>query len=235
MDLALSSENRVDSCAPLEGEGAVWQRAADEERVNAATHGLGLVLAVAGAAAMLARLAWQPQTWLLASCVPYLVSLVGVYAMSTLSHAATTPRWRTLFRQLDQAFIYLLIVGTYTPFSAAYLHGVCWSLLLALMWAVAVVGFASKAFLAHRVDAVSITSYVLLAWVPIVAIPEVYRAAPPGAFEAIIAGGVCYTIGTFFLIHDDRVRHFHAAWHLWVIAGSTCHFIGILRYVVGGY
>ena len=234
MDLILRGENQVSQCAPLEADFPAWQHSSDEELVNAVTHGLGLLLAVGGALVMIAGIWVRGETWLAASCGSYLVSLVGVYAMSTLSHSVTTSRWRTLFRQLDQAFIYLLIVATYTPFSAAYLRGGAWWVLLVLMWAVALIGFAAKLVYAHRVEAVSVSSYVLLAWMPIVAVPEMWRAAPPGAFEAIIAGAVCYMVGTLFLVNDERVRHFHAAWHLLVIAGSACHYLGILLFVVGG-
>jgi hemolysin III len=107
-------------------------------------------------------------------------------------------------------------------------------MLLGAMWVVALVGFAAKVFFAHRVEAVSITSYVLLGWMPIIAVPALWRSAPTGAIASMIAGGLCYTIGTLFLVYDERVRHFHAAWHLFVIAGSACHFLGILVFVVRG-
>jgi hemolysin III len=208
--------------------------AADEELVNAITHGIGLVFAVVGALVMLAGVSARANSALATGCVAYLFTLVAVYAMSTLSHSATSPKWRTLFRQLDQAFIYLLIVGTYTPYSVAYLRGGFWWAMLAVMWCVALAGFASKAFFAHRIDGGSILSYLVLGWMSIIALPAIWHLAPSGEFALIIAGGVCYTIGTFFLLNDERVRHFHAAWHLWVIAGSACHFLGLLVFVVQG-
>ena len=91
---------------------------------------------------------------LIIGCGLYVISLMAVYAMSTLSHSATSVRWKWLFRQLDQAFIYLLIVATYTPYSLAFLHGWHWDALLGLMWCVAIVGFVLKTFFAHRVEAV---------------------------------------------------------------------------------
>ena len=107
-------------------------------------------------------------------------------------------------------------------------------MLLVAMWAVALVGFVAKLFFAHRVEAFSLASYMFLGWMPIVAVPTLWQTAPTGAFICIIAGGFCYTVGTVFLTFDERVRHFHAAWHLCVIAGSTCHFIGIFAFVVRG-
>jgi hemolysin III len=151
--------------------------------------------------------------------------------MSTLSHTARSPRWKSLFRRLDQGFIYLLIVATFTPFSLAYLRsGVGWAL-LAAMWAVALVGFAAKVFFAHRVEAVSVVSYVVLGWMPVLAAPAMIHVIPLGAFLWCLGGGLCYTLGTLFLINDERVRHFHAVWHVCVIAGSVCHFLGILMFV----
>jgi hemolysin III len=208
-----------------------WRRTSSEEWVNTATHGLGFVAAVVGSVVLMSGVVATGNVELVVGCVLYLVSLLAVYAMSTLSHSATSVRWKSLFRQLDQAFIYLLIVGTYTPYSIAYLRGGHWWALLLTMWAVALIGFVAKVFFAHKVEAVSVVSYVTLGWMPIVAIPTLLHVAPAGALEAILAGGLCYTIGTLFLIFDERVSHFHAAWHLCVIAGSTCHFLGLLFFV----
>lgn len=211
-----------------------WRRSEAEELVNAATHGFGLAIALVGTLAMSSAVLAIADARLVLGCEVYLASLVAVYAMSTLSHSATSIRWKSLFRQLDQACIYLLIVGTYTPFSLAYLREPKWFALLGMMWAVALIGFTAKLFFAHRVEAASVVSYVLLGWLPIIAVPTLWHTAPTGAFLAMIAGGLCYTVGTLFLVYDERVRHFHAAWHLSVIAGSACHFVGIFAFVVRG-
>jgi hemolysin III len=213
-----------------------WRRSAADEVVNAATHGFGLLIALAGTLVMTSAVLAIPDVPLVLGCEVYVASLVAVYAMSTLSHSATSIRWKSLFRQLDQACIYLLIVGTYTPFSLAYLRGGMWFALLGAMWAVALVGFAAKLFFAHRVEAVSVVPCIILGWMPIVAVPTLWHTAPTGAFLCMIGGGLCYTVGTVFLTYDERVRHFHAAWHLCVIAGSAFHFVGIFAFVVrGGY
>jgi hemolysin III len=210
----------------------VLRPAADEEFVNAVTHGFGLVMAVVGSLVMMAGAMTHENAQLAIGCAAYLFTLVAVYAMSTLSHSTMSPKWRPIFRQLDQAFIFLLIVGSYTPYSVAYLHGWWWTAVLAVMWCVALAGFASKAFFAHRIDGGSVMPYLFLGWTMIIALPTIWHVAPPAEFALIIGGGLCYMIGTFFLINDERVRHFHAAWHLWVIAGSTCHFLGVLVFVV---
>jgi hemolysin III len=208
-------------------------RTAAEERLNAATHGAGLLLSVVGALVMAAAVAGRGDLWVQVGCGIYLFSLVCVYAMSTLSHGNWSLERKAFFRRLDQAFIYLLIAGTYTPFSLAYLRTGWWWALLATIWLVAIIGFVSKLFFAHRVEVISIVSYVILGWMPIMSAPALMTTLPFGAFVWMLVGGVCYTAGTVFLLNDEHVRHFHAVWHLFVIAGSACHFAGILLFVVG--
>jgi hemolysin III len=211
---------------------SVLRPSADEELVNAITHGIGLAMAAVGTLIMMTGVTAHGTSRVAFGCAAYLFTLVAVYAMSTVSHTVTSPKWRAFFRQLDQAFIFLLIVGTYTPYSLAYLSGPFWNILLAFMWCFALAGFASKAVLKHRIETGSILPYLFLGWMSIIALPAIWQVAPAGVFTLILGGGVCYTIGTFFLLNDTKVRHFHAAWHLWVIAGSTCHFMGLLIYVV---
>lgn len=224
----------MEQFAELRQEFPAWRRSSEEELANAVTHGLGFLIAVAGSLVMMSGAFALRDTRIIVGCGLYLMSLMAVYAMSMLSHSPTSFRAKLLFRQLDQAFIYLLIVGTYTPFALAYLHGWHWNVLLAAMWAVAISGFVAKTFFAHQVHAVPARSYILLGWMPAVALPYLWYFAPSGVFDSIIAGGVFYTLGTYFLSNDHRVRHFHAIWHLCVIAGSACHFLGILFFVVHG-
>ncbi|MGD9632493.1 MAG: hemolysin III family protein [Pirellulales bacterium] len=225
----------MNQLAQIESFSSAWRRSPEDEQLNAATHGFGFVAAVLGAAIMTAGVLASRNPWLVIGCEAYVGSLVAVYAMSTLSHLPSSRKMKSLFRRLDQAFIYLLIAGTYTPFSLAYLHGGVWRLLLAAMWGVALVGCASKALFAYRVEAFSVASYLMLAWTPVVALPALWRSAPLGAFESIIAGGICYSIGVWFLLNDERVPRFHAIWHICVIAGSACHFLGIFWFVVCGW
>jgi hemolysin III len=209
-----------------------WSRFVVDEFVNALTHGLGLVLSVCGAIVMVASMLSHADAWRVAGCSIYLASLVGVYAMSTLSHTFTsTASLRSLFRRLDQGFIYLLIVATYTPFSLAYLRTWPWWILLGVMWAIALWGFAAKVLFAHRVDAVRVWPCVVLGWLPAIAAPSLVQLMPVAVLWWMLAGGVLYSLGTLFLIYDERVRFFHAVWHLLVIAASACHFVAILAFI----
>lgn len=205
-----------------------------EEIVNAITHGIGLALAVGGAVLMTAVLLSHGDLWRTVGCSVYLASLIAVYAMSTLSHSVTSPRLRSAFRSLDQGFIYFLIAATYTPFSLAYLRTGVWWALLGLVWAVALYGFISKVFFGHRVESVAIWPCILLGWLPIISVPTLLGMTDSlGGFVLMLVGGICYTVGTVFLICDHKVRHFHAVWHLFVIAGSTFHYLAILLFIAG--
>jgi hemolysin III len=136
-----------------------------------------------------------------------------------------------MFRILDQAIIFLLIVGTYTPFALAFLRTGWWLGLLIAMWAVALIGFVSKVLYAHRVDSVSVAIYLALGWTPIIAGWPLTGLVPARALWWMLIGGLCYTLGAVFLLLDRRVEHFHAVWHLLVIAGSGWHFLAIYQYV----
>jgi hemolysin III len=206
-------------------------RSLAEEIVNSVTHGIGLVLSLAGSFCLLGQKSCQADGWRLAGCGVFSLALVAVYAASTLSHAVARPDWRRTFRILDQACIYLLIVGTYTPFALEYLRFGWWWSFLCLMWIAALAGFVSKLLFLHRIDAVTIWSYVLLGWLPIIPAGIYVNIVPWGALTWIFVGGLCYTAGTVFLVSDHRPFHFHAIWHLFVLAGSLCHFCGVFLFV----
>ncbi len=200
-----------------------------EERANRWTHAIGFLLSLGGVL-LLAKELWGTQELLRPlACALYAASLLLVYATSTLSHGDFSSQRRDFFRSLDQGCIYFLIVGTYTPLSVIYLPYMGFWILLGSMWILAIAGFISKVFFSHRVNSVSVLMYVLLGWLPIFTTPWAISLMPSFALWGILAGGICYTLGTLFLANDKRVPHFHAVWHLWVIAGSAVHFLTIMR------
>jgi hemolysin III len=208
-----------------------WYRSNEYELVNALTHGTGLVLALVGALVMGIVVASTGDVWRIIGCGIFVGSMIAVYAASTLSHSGFAARWRTFFRRLDQGVIYFLVVATYTPFGLAYLRtGAGW-LLLAALWTGAIVGFLSKFVLAHRLDSNLLWTYVVLGVLPMITIPWLWSVVPLAATFWMIVGGACYLGGTIFLKNDARKRHFHAVWHVLVIAGTACHFLGILSAV----
>ncbi|MGC3969723.1 MAG: hemolysin III family protein [Pirellulales bacterium] len=202
-----------------------------EEPINMLTHGLGLVLSLAGGY-WLCTAAWQAGGLLrIVGCTVYAASLIAVYLFSTLSHTFETGEARQRFRALDQAFIYFLIVGTYTPAALMFLHGGLHSALLAVMWGVAIFGFLSKTIWRHRINSISTASYLALGWLPVLSIPSAWMIMPTAAVALFAAGGLSYTVGVAFLLNDRRVPYFHAVWHVLVMAGSAFHFAAIYAYV----
>src|SRR6187401_2679211 len=212
-------------------EHPVWQRTRKDELINTLTHGLGFALAVWGGCVMVWSVLRHGDMWRVAGCGIFAASLIAVYAFSTLSHSVQNVRWKHFFRQMDQGCIYLLIVATYTPFGLAYWRtGTGW-MLLGGLWTAAFLGFFSKVVLSHRVHNTALWTYIALGWLPLIAVPALWHTVSVDSAWWMIGGGACYLVGTFFLLYDARVRHFHAIWHLLVIAGSACHFLGILNSV----
>jgi hemolysin III len=202
------------------------------ELANVVTHGIGLILSIVGAVILIARCCRRGDAGLIAGCTLFSTALIAVYAASTLSHAPLRPQLRHLFRRLDQGFIYILIAGSCMPFALTYLRTAWWFLFFGLMWSVALCGFVSKTLFSHRVEAVTIWSHLLLAWMPIATVPWLIQAVPAAALWWMLVGGLLYTCGTLFLVCDNRHPFLHAVWHVFVIAGSTCHFLTILFFVV---
>ncbi len=204
-----------------------------EELANCATHGLGFLLSLVGTVALLERTAEYGDTLQMVGVAIYGSTLMALYAASTLSHSFERPRLRHLFRTLDQVCIFLLIAGTYTPIAMTYLRDGWWWTLFAAIWGMALLGIIAKVFYT-RLHGVSVSAYVLLGWMPIIAIRPIVAAMPTAALAWIVIGGIFYTLGTSFLMLDERVPFFHATWHLFVMAGSACHYYAVLQFALLG-
>lgn len=204
-----------------------------DEAANLLTHGLGLLLSVPATVVMMWAVAGETAHTVVA-CGVYCLTLVLLYGASTLSHTFHDLERRRLFRTLDQACIYLLIAGSFTPFAVIFLGRGWWWLVLISMWVLAMAGVLFVLRRRDLSDAAKIT-YGLLGWLPAVSLWELYQRAPFGMLVWLVTGGFFYSVGTIFLRIDDRVRYLHALWHVFVIAGSVCHYIAVLVYVAGGY
>jgi len=196
------------------------------ETANVITHGFGLLLSVAGSAYLLSVVSIRSNVTLIASGV-YCLTLLLVYGSSTLSHAFHEIEWRRWYRMLDQASIFLLIAGSYTPIGVTALGHGGWWLLLVAMWVLALLGVVRVLQVGDLTAGAKFT-YGLLGWLPVVALGELSRHSPPPLLAWIIAGGVCYSVGAIFLRLSRTHRYAHAAWHLCVIAGSASHYMAIL-------
>ena len=198
-----------------------------DERANFITHALGFFLSIVASAVLMTVVIKHHQTINIIACAIYCCSLTGLYAASTFSHMFYDLAWRRFFRTLDQVCIYLLIAGSYTPFAVVYLWHQWWPLLFVVMWVLAISG-VFLVFYMRNLTPLAMLTYGILGWLPIISLKTLFESAPPDIFAWIITGGFFYSAGSVFLAFDKHVRYFHALWHTFVIAGSTCHYIALL-------
>ena len=202
-----------------------------EELANALTHGIGAVAALAGGAVMIALAAVFGDGWQLAGAITFGSCLLLLYVASTLYHAIPYPAARLRLKVFDHCAIYLLIAGTYTPFTLVGLRGPWGWGLFASIWTLALAGVVFKLFFTGRFRTLSTLIYVGMGWLVLVAIKPLWGALDGWELGWLFAGGVFYTVGTLFY-HRPSMRYSHAVWHLFVLAGSVSHFIAVLAHVV---
>lgn len=206
-------------------------RVPEGELAHTVTHAIGWLLSMIGTCLLMARVWEGADWWRIVGCAIFCASLIAVYGASTFSHAVGSPKPRRLFRMLDQAAIYLLIVGTYTPFALALMRTPVWWVFFVLMWTIALSGLTAKLWFAHRVDSVTLWSYVLLGWMTMIPMIGLIGTVPLACLVWVVFGGLIYTLGTVFFALDNKRFHCHAIWHTLVMAGSTCHWVAIFFFV----
>ena len=202
-----------------------------EELANTVTHGFGLLLSVAGFAALLLLAILQGGPMLIAASVVYGISLIVLYTASTVYHATTSPELKEKLRIVDHCCIYLLIAGSYTPFGIIIINGPFGLALLALIWAFAIAGITAKLMFQHRFPILSVGSYVVMGWLGVFAVQPMLETLGSEAVMLAVAGGVSYTLGVIFFAWP-RIRHHHAIFHVFVLAGSIFHYAAVVAYVV---
>lgn len=199
----------------------------DQEWANALTHGVGAAVTML-AGCYLLSVAGVESAGMMAACVVYIVGTLSTYLFSTLSHVVRSQPLLNTMRAWDQAMIYVMIAGTYTPLAVKFAPEPTRTLLLTAMWVAAGSGFVSKVLLRHRVNAAGTISYLLLGYLPAVLLASQVPTAIGGW---MVAGGIVYTIGVVLLLNDTKLRYLHAGWHLMVILASALHFYGMLEVV----
>jgi hemolysin III len=197
---------------------------------NAITHGVGAAFAIAGAVYLIV-VSTRGSAWIVVSCSIFGSTLVLVYLCSTLYHSLVRTRARHVFHVLDHSAIYLLIAGTYTPFTLVSLRGPVGWTLFAIVWTLAIAGVIFKSFAVGRFAVASAVVYLFQGWIIIFAARPLLHSISPHGLVWLGAGGVAYTLGIVFFALD-RIPYFHATWHLFVLAGSITHYFAILFYVV---
>ena len=201
-----------------------------EEFANALTHGLGALAALAGGAVLIAGAAARGDRWQLAGAIVFSASLFLLYLASTLYHSARSPAAKTRLKVFDHCAIYVLIAGTYTPFTLGALRGTLGWSLFAAVWTLAVCGVVFKLFFTGRFKKLSTGIYVAMGWIGIVAIRPMLHALDDATPWWLLAGGLTYTLGTVFYLRSSRFSH--AVWHLFCVAGSSCHYVAVMRQVI---
>jgi hemolysin III len=202
-----------------------------EELLHAATHGVGLLLSVAGLMCLTVLAGLRGDAWHIVSCSIYGATLVLLYAASTIYHAASTPWTKSIFRSFDHACIYLLIAGTYTPFTLVTLRGGWGWSLFGVVWGLALLGVVKETGLTQGARALSLVLYVGIGWLGAVAVKPLLESLPVGGIGLVLLGGVAYTGGVAFYCWH-RLPYNHVIWHVFVLAGSVFHFAAVVLYVI---
>jgi len=200
------------------------------ERFNGGTHLAGSALAAAGATVLVVLAAQQGDPWKIVSFSIYGVMLLTLYTVSTLYHSLRGTA-KDVFRKLDHCSIYLLIAGTYTPFTLVTLRGPWGWSLFGVIWGLAAVGIAQEAWLGRGARIPSLIIYLLMGWLGVIAAHPMIEALTSAGFAWVAVGGLLYTAGIVFYVFDERWRHGHGIWHLFVLAGSASQYFAILLYV----
>jgi hemolysin III len=200
-----------------------------EELANAITHGIGLVLALVGLPVLVLGSLSRGDALLVAGMSVFGAALVAVYASSTLYHAVPPSRTKQVLQVVDHVAIYLLIAGTYTPYALGVLRGRWGWMLLGAIWTLAALGILFKVAFRTRFRRLSTAFYVAMGWTAILVIRPLALAMDSAGFWLLVGGGLCYTAGVFFYVRSTP-RYMHAVWHLFVMAGSACHYFSVLHY-----
>ena len=204
-------------------------QSAGEEIANSVSHGVALCAALAACPVLVVFALNRGDVAGIAGAIVFATTMVLLYFTSTLFHALPRGRSKRRFQVLDHAAIYFLIAGTYTPFALGVLRGTWGWTLFWLEWSLAIAGTALRVFGGVRYTAVSTWVYLAMGWLILIAAEPALALVPNWGLFWLFAGGIAYTAGTVFFV-ADRIRYFHFVWHLFVVTGTTCHFIAVLWY-----
>jgi hemolysin III len=197
-----------------------------QELANTLTHGVGVLASLAGGAFLVTLASLRGDPWRIVGAAVFTATLVLLYTASTLYHAVSSPRAKRRLKVLDHASIYLLIAGTYTPFTLGGLRGGWGWSLFGVIWGLAVAGVVFKLFAAGRFPRASTAIYIAMGWLILIAVGPMARSLSVAVMGWLLAGGLAYTLGTLFY-HNRRFTYAHAVWHGFVLAGSVCHAVAV--------
>jgi hemolysin III len=200
------------------------------ERLNSISHLVGAVLSLAGLTVLVVYASLKGDPWKIVSFSVYGATLVVLYSLSTLYHGLQG-KAKDIFQKLDHSAIYLLIAGTYTPFTLVTLRGPWGWTLFGVIWGLAVIGLSQDLLLSKRNQVLSVSLYLLMGWIALVAIRPLARALPAGGILLLVLGGVLYSLGVVFYALGSKMKYGHEIFHFFVLGGSFCHYLSILLYI----
>lgn len=200
-----------------------------EEIANSVSHGLGLLAALAAFPVLVWFVQQRGAAASIVGASVFATTAVLLYLSSTLFHAVSAPRAKRVLQVLDHSAIYLLIAGTYTPFTLGVLRGPWGWTLFGLVWGFAAAGTLLKVLGGVRYTRLSTALYLAMGWLILIAAGPAWQLLPKAGIAWLLAGGIAYTAGAAFFL-AERIRYFHFVWHLFVVAGTACHFVAVLRY-----
>ena len=201
------------------------------EKFNSLTHLAGVIAAIIGVSLLIAIAIDKADIWKIIGFSIYGATLILLYSVSTIYHSIRMSKTKDIFRQLDYISIYLLIAGSYTPFALITLHGVWGWTLFGIIWVLAVIGIFQEILIGKKTRRYSLILYIIMGWLIVIAINPLIASLSIDGMWWLSAGGFSYTFGVIFFLLDEKYRHFHGIWHIFVMAGSFCQFICLYNYV----
>ena len=203
-----------------------------EEIANSISHGIALLAAVFATPFLIIAAVDRGDIADIVGTSVFAATMLLLYLTSTLYHALPRNKAKQIFQILDHGAIYLLIAGTYTPFTLGVLRGTWGWTLFGLIWGLALAGVLLKAIGGVRYPTLSTCLYLAMGWLVLIAVKPLWLLVPAWGLFWLLAGGIAYTVGVAFFVIDERVRYSHFIWHLFVIAGTACHFVAVFRYAI---
>jgi hemolysin III len=201
-----------------------------EEIANSISHGIGLVAALVGTPFLITQAARHGNVGFVIGASLFSATTIFLYLASTLYHALPIGKTKRVFRVLEHSAIFLLIAGTYTPFTLGILHGVWGWILLSIIWSLAAAGVVLKVFYGTSFPILSTSLYLFMGWMVVITADLLIAKMPTPGLLWLIAGGLSYTVGVVFFAIDSRLQYAHLIWHLFVLTGTTCHYFAVLWY-----
>ncbi|MDR0762214.1 MAG: hemolysin III family protein [Campylobacteraceae bacterium] len=216
----------------IENKDEIWNGFSKEEELfNSLTHIVGFLFSIAALVVLVVLASLEGNVWKIVSFSIYGATLIILYGISTLYHSVKGRR-KKLFQRLDHISIYLLIAGSYTPFTLVSMRGGWGWSIFGVIWGLAIFGIVQEFFVKNPKRILSLIIYIVMGWLILVAVVPLIKSLPAGGLAWLVIGGLFYTGGVYFFINDEKIRHFHGIWHLFVMAGSISHFFTIAFYVL---